>query len=279
MTMADTAADPLEAAIFGDEIERLSRDVRAAGRLLTREQARFLVGTYYDLQGHRVAMGNQAAALQREEKPNDVVEHLHRQMGVLERQCASVLAAWADQFPTNTWAQSQKGIGPILSAGLLAHIDITQAPTVGHIWSFAGLNPNQRWEKGQKRPYNADLKVLCWKIGDSFVKVSGKEDAYYGRLYRQRKEYEVGRDERGELADQAHQTLEKRNIKDPATKRIYESGHMPAGRLDLRARRWTVKLFLSHWHDVAFREHFGEAPPNPYPIAHLGHVHYMEPPT
>lgn len=53
------------------------------------------------------------------------------------------------------------GIGPVISAGLLAHIDIHRAVTVGHIWRFAGLDPSVKWLKKTKRPWNAGLKVLC----------------------------------------------------------------------------------------------------------------------
>ena len=38
-----------------------------------------------------------------------------------------------------------RGIGPVIAAGLLANIDIKQAPTVGHIWRFAGLDPTNKW--------------------------------------------------------------------------------------------------------------------------------------
>jgi hypothetical protein len=132
-----------------------------------------------------------------------------------------------------------------------------------------------KWEKKQRRPWNADLKVLCWKIGDSFVKISGREDAYYGQVYRKRKELEVERDLAGLFADQAAKTLEEKKIRDPETLKTYENGHLPAGRLDLRARRYAVKLFLSHWHEIAYTAEHGERPPFPYPIEHLGHAHVI----
>ena len=53
------------------------------------------------------------------------------------------------------WARSIYGIWPVLAAGLLAHIDIEQAPTVGHIWSFAGLDPTKKWQPKTTRPWNA----------------------------------------------------------------------------------------------------------------------------
>jgi hypothetical protein len=49
--------------------------------------------------------------------------------------------------------------------------------------------------------------------------------------------------------------------------------------LHARAKRYAVKLFLAHLHEVWYREHYKTAPPIPYPIAHLGHAHYIAPPN
>ena len=166
----------------------------------------------------------------------------------------------------------------MLSAGLLAHIDITRAPTVGHIWSFAGLDPTKTWEKGQKRPWNSSLKTLCWKIGQSFMKFSNQEECFYGHLYRERKAREIARNEAGELAEQAKQMLERRNFrKDTIARKFYEEGKLPPAHIDARARRYAVKLFLAHWHEVAYVAHYHQPPPLPYPIAHLGHAHVIRP--
>lgn len=131
-----------------------------------------------------------------------------------------------------------------------------------------------------KRPWNGNLKVLCWKLGDSFVKQSGRDGAFYGRLYRERKAQEVRNNEAGKFSDQAAETLSTKRIQDPLTKATYQAGMLPPGRLDLRARRWTVKIFLAHWHDVAYRDHYHEDPPNPWVFEWGGqaHVHKIEVP-
>jgi hypothetical protein len=258
---------------------RLQKDVRDAGMEVGRDEARELVDLYYRLQDMRIALGNQSQALHNSERPSTVVDYFGSQIGTLERQMVAVLSKFSDSKEVGVWSKSQKGIGPVLAAGLLAHIDIEKAPTVGHIWRFAGLDPTVKWNKGEKRPWNADLKVLCWKIGDSFVKQSGREGALYGQLYKERKIYEVRRDESGGNVETAERTLLERKIQDPPTRRIYESGHLPAGRLDLRARRWSVKLFLSHWHHKAYWEQYGEAPPKPYILTQEGgHAHFIPPP-
>ena len=164
------------------------------------------------------------------------------------------------------------GIGPVISAGLLAHIDIEKAPTVGHIWRFAGLDPTVKWEKGKKRPWNAGLKTLCWKAGQSFMKLSGREDCYYGGVYRERKAYEIVRNDRGDNTTLAVQLVLKVGKTTEAHKHL-STGKLPPGQIDARARRYAVKLFLSHLHAEWYRRHFHKEPPLPYPIAHLGHTH------
>jgi len=275
--MSALEVDDLEASPFAS-VSKLAREVKEAGRFLERDEARFLVDLYYRLQEHRLALRSQERSLLKAERPHDVVTHFAGQIESLERQMVGPLDAFSMASEVGRWSREQLGVGPVIGAGMLAHIDITRAPTVGHIWRFAGLDPTVKWGKGQKRPWNADLKVLCWKLGDSFVKVSGRDNAFYGHVYRQRKALEVERNESGQFAEQAQGTLTDRKISDPKTRRCYEAGMLPPGRLDLRARRYAVKLFLAHWHEVAYREQYGIDPPKPYAIEHLGHAHKIDPP-
>ena len=294
------------------ELQKLSKDLRVAARTLGPAEARFLVDTYYQLQDFRKASANQTRALTDSEEPHDTVAFFQGQFGTVEDQIKKALDEYSAADEMGQWSRLHVGIGPVIAAGLFAHIDIEKAPTVGHIWRFAGLDPTVRWERGQKRPWNADLKVLCWKIGDSFVKFSGRDDCFYGQIYKQRKMYEVDRDNAvrqipagaqvndgvftldgenhtvyliggkqfyGGNAKAAFETLQQKNIKDKETRKLYESGHLPPGRLDLRARRYAVKLFLAHWHEQAYRNHYGTEPPLPYPIAFLGHAHKIESPV
>lgn len=255
------------------------KDIRAAALTLGREEIRYLVTSYYQVQEYRKAAGNMALALGKDEKPCELVSWLSDSQRRIEDDIKAALEAYVKNEPTGQWCLAQHGIGPVISAGLLAHIDITKAPTVGHIWSFAGLNPAQKWGKGEKRPWNAELKVLCWKIGDSFVKSRGSEKSFYGPIYETRKAQEVAKNEAGEFAETARRTLEERNIKDKETRAIYSVGKLPAGRLDLRARRVAVKLFLSHFHDVLMWNEMGKRAPEPYAFAHLAHAHRIDCPS
>lgn len=53
----------------------------------------------------------------------------------------------------------------------------------------------------------------------------------------------------------------------------YSAGRLPPGHLHARAKRWAVKLFLAHWHAVAYRSHFGVPAPKPYVLSQLEHGH------
>lgn len=252
-------------------IDRLSRDIAAAARTLTDDEARYLVDAYYIMQEDRKRANNQVRALGESAEPNSVLQWLATQSTTLENQIKRALDQYTQAHPMGSWLRGIHGIGPVISAGLLAHIDIRKAPTVGHIWRFAGLDPTLKWQKGQKRPWNAALKTLCWKAGQSFMKFSGDEACVYGRAYRERKAYELARNDSGSNAARAAQILAER----PTHKQrdILAAGKLPPGQIDAQARRWAVKLFLSHLHGEWYRREFGTEPPLPYPVAILGHAH------
>jgi hypothetical protein len=255
-------------------VDRLTSDIKKAAINLSRDEARFLVDAYYAMQEDRIRSAAQVRELTANEEPHEVLTWLEAQSQVLEGQIKRALDSYSAAHPVGAWSREVIGIGPVIAAGLLAHIDITRCPTVGHIWSFAGLNPTVSWNKGEKRPWNAKLKTLCWKIGESFVKVSGNEDAVYGKLYLERKAKEIEKNDRGEFAEQAKAKLEKFKIgKDTDAYKAYSQGKLPPAHIHARAKRWAVKQFLSDWHLMAYREHFKQEPPLPYPIVHLGHAH------
>jgi hypothetical protein len=204
------------------------------------------------------------------------VSPTNKQNETLETRIRLLMDHYSRNQPIGVWSRSICGIGPVIAGGLIAHIDITKAPTVGHIWRYAGLDPTSHWNKGEKRPWNAGLKVLCWKIGQSFVKVSNNTRDVYGKVYRHRKEYESAKNLAGDYADQARAKLEKFKIgKDTEAFQHYSAGRLPPAHIQARAERYAVKLFLSHWHEKAYEFHFGKKPPLPYPIAILGHAHHV----
>lgn len=272
----------------------LDKDMRDASRLLQPGEIRYLVDAYYSVQKQRVAQGNQLAALVRSGEPHAIVARIAAEWGRLEKRVALVLDTWGRDLkdPVSDdakarharemaeWSRGHVGIGPIIAAGLAAHIDIERAPTAGAIWAFAGLDPTKTWDKGQKRPWNASLKLLCWKLGESFTKVANREGAFYGQVYAERKRYEVARNDAGTNAETARARLAGPRAPGPTTQafQALSQGKLPDGQLHLRAQRYAVKLFLSHYHGEAYQRWFHTPPPLPYPVAHQGHAHLIPAP-
>lgn len=346
-----------------ESVNRMDRDLVKAASIMSDDEARYLVDAYYTMQDNRKRSENQARTAQKANEPNLVIQWYAQQNRTLEDQVKRALDGYTIGHKMGSWMREVKGIGPVISAGLLAHINIEECPTAGHIWNFAGLNPKLVWPSTEKaaawvkengldvpkaaeafgrnptrlyhaathdkdgkevkltakgltfalsrRPYNASLKTLCWKIGQSFMKFSNHEDCYYGQVYKTRKMLEVSRNESGgnaELAAEALRRIGKDTeahawltacYKPEAVRTLRDSGvvltpgeltkirgepgsgvpMLPPGQIDARARRYAVKLFLSHMHDEWYRRHFGKEPPMPYPIAILGHAHYIAPPN
>lgn len=260
------------------EPARLARaDLRQMASELSLADVRHLVDLYYQFQDFRTQAANQDRAGAAEGRGTTAVQWVYERMVTTEDAIRRLMDVWTDTLRVGRWAKSQVGIGPVLAAGCLATFDADK-PTVGSWWRFAGLDPTLVWAKGEKRPYSARAKVLAWKIGDSFVKQSGRDSAIYGQWYRQRKLYEQERDLAGGNAVAVAATLEAGRIKDKATLARYHTGHLPDGRIDLRARRWAAKLFLAHLHWVAYEDRHGTPPPRPYAIDILHHVHLIAPP-
>lgn len=266
-------------------VVKLSRDIKAASAVLTRRQAGYLVTQYYVWQDQRKRAGSQGTAMDKfkEPEPHEVITWLGDQANQLELQIKGALSQFARNDATGRWAMSITGIGPIISAGLLAHIDMEKAPTVGHIWRFAGLDPTVKWEKGQKRPWNTALKTLCWHIGESFVRQRGRDSGkFYGNLFDERKAQEIVRNDDFQFKAQAEHILATKKIgKTTDAYGYYIKGMLPPAHIHARAKRYTVKLFLSHWHEIAFRyKNKGQMPPKPYILTQEGgHAHMITPPN
>lgn len=262
-----------------ETIETFKKDLKAAALAMTKQQVRYLVDAYYAMQENRIRCYAQKREADKSGEPGKVMEYLAVQAEDLETLAKKALDYWSADQPVGKWLRSITGIGPVIAAGLLAHTDIEKCKkqAAGAFWAFAGYDPTRQWEKGEKRPWNAAFKTLCWKVGESFVKVSGLESDFYGKLIIQRKEYELAKNEKGDYAEQAAAVLKTRP--NHAQAKIYKQGKLPPGHIHARAKRWAVKLFLAHFFEVYYRHHFKTDPPLPYPIAHKGHTHRIPPPN
>jgi len=237
--------DPID-----DEIIPLSRDLRRASDTMGRDEARFLVDQYYGVQKVRKATTEQIRSIEKSDinEPHDMLTHTLGNLRKMESQIVATLTRYTDNHALSQWSKSICGIGPVLSAGLLAYIDTDRASSPASVWRFAGYDPTAVWNKGEKRPHNGDLKTLCWKIGESFQKVCNNPKDFYGHMYQNRKAYESPKNESGEYADQAKRQLEIKNYKkNTDAYKAYIQDKLPLGHLDERAKRHATKIFLSHY--------------------------------
>ena len=128
-------------------------------------------------------------------------------------------------------------------------MDIERFHCVSALWKYAGMHvvdgkaPKMR--RGQKVTWNPKLRSVCYNIGRSFVlNRSSPYRVHYDRF------------------------KEEERQKNP---------ELSKGHIDARARRKTVKLFLSHLFDQWYRLK-GLDPPNPYAIDIMKHKNYIPPP-
>jgi hypothetical protein len=261
------------------KIKELSKDERVLlASNLSNPAARFLVANYYDAQEARKRNVMQLRHIgEKAERELEKLLHWTAQANSeMESMVVKAMTAYAESHPVGRWMLSLYGVGPILAAGFLAHLDVTQTETAGGFWAFAGLaGGTQKWERGQKRPWNAQVKQLCYHFGECIKRTSNHPDSFYGKFYRERKELLVKRNDSGAFAERAK--VYTTNSAD--VKKTLKQGKLPDGNLDRQACNITAKMFLSHLHAVMYWTHYGKAPPKPFAISVLGHAHEIAVPN
>ena len=113
-------------------------------------------------------------------------------------------------------------------------------------------------------PYNKELKVVCHKIGQSFHKVCNNDKSLYGKLFKERLQYELEKNENGDYAEQAATILKTKNFSSKEVKEVYESGKLPMSHIYKRCERYVTKLFISHAFEAAYFNEYKVMPPKPY---------------
>lgn len=164
---------------------------------------------YYDVQKMRMELENQLRSFKQgaSEQDAEVVKTTFAdKLRLLEKDIQKYLQENIEQEPIyDTWLKNIKGIGPVLGAGLVSWIGRvephtitiydkktgkplidkkTKQPvtkekgyaTISKLWAYSGLKVDNdtgkaiKRKKGEKANYNARLKTLLWKVGESFVK-------------------------------------------------------------------------------------------------------------
>jgi hypothetical protein len=294
-------------------IDRLNNALREAAKNLSGKEARFILDSYYQIQDYRMAAHNQTRSQSKEQEPWVFHGWLTAQLMLLEDQLKIALDKYTNAQPLGIAVRHVTGVGPIMAAALMAYIDITKAPTAGHIWSYAGLVNEKKWEKGKPRPFNMKLKVLQYKFGESMVKFQSNPKCEYGHLFTTRKIVEWERNLRGDYdlaakskmtavgesteawswyngcypstrldiskfleCDMKNRDLMLEGIKLEAGKGTFM---LPPAHIHARARRYVSRMFLSHYFEANYWLEYKKLAPIPYILEHPkeqsgGHAHY-----
>lgn len=125
-----------------------------------------------------------------------------------------------------------------------------------------------------KPPYNVKAKTIAYQIIECIIRKGTSE---YATLYRKRKEYEVKNNEAGLYAEEAARQLRKKNFESENAKKCLLQGKLTPAHIDRRARRYVVKIFLSHYFEILWIEKYGMLPKLAPVFSDGNHYHYIMP--
>ncbi|KKN74108.1 hypothetical protein LCGC14_0394480 [marine sediment metagenome] len=155
-----------------------------------REQLRFEVRMFYDLQRLRLQAGGRIQARATEihlsDKDQERIAGIAEALNGLERAQLLTVNKLLKAFPIwDGFLKGVKGIGPTMGGVILAEYDISIAENVSKMWRFGGLAVNsdgtaEKRKKGEKLAYNSFLKSkLLGVLGPSFLKCSSPYRDFY----------------------------------------------------------------------------------------------------
>ena len=133
-----------------------------------KEKIRTLVEVYYDVQDVRIRTFNRLRQFGRIEGVDP--HHLKK----LEAEIRQYIWNEIKDLPiVEKFLKNIRGIGPVLAGGLVTLFDINKADRPSGFWHYAGLHvvngKAPKRKRGKKLDYNPKAKVLCWKLGRSFL--------------------------------------------------------------------------------------------------------------
>ena len=115
MTMMDE--DTPSIGVIQEGIRKLTKDEKFAGIVLGKDEARFLVDAYYQLQDNRIRNDGQVRSMAKDGEPHAVVQWLADMNRTLEDQIKAALDVYSANDPVGKWLRAQVGIGPVIRQG------------------------------------------------------------------------------------------------------------------------------------------------------------------
>jgi hypothetical protein len=156
------------------------------------------------------------------------------------------------------WLSNVNGVSTTLAARLLHRFGYCEDfDRVSDLWSYCGLTPGSKREKGEQMSFDPQAKKVAWLVADCMMKM-GDRSAYRREFFDPYKEKQLKRKDLAE--DMTEGQLEKKNWTPPESQ----------GHAHNRAMRYLAKKFLKHYWAIS-REIKGLKTPDEYIIAHGGH--------
>ncbi len=249
----------------------------------------------------------------RKQKDPDTVEMIRR-LEDLEHWVDGRIGELLKEHPAYGWFSRVKGIGPENIAKVLGLIrvapevndegeELPYADTISALWKFSGYSVEDgrapKRVPGQKLPYNAQLRTLCWRVATSLMKAGVRErctkcgqligqtkrkthecpdptfvaiaTTKFGAYYLKQKVAYQQRYEKAGVRIVPAEELPKKG-----GKRYEPEGIISEGHVHNQALRKTIKLFLAClW--LSWREAEGLPLSEPYAIGIMGHSTVIRP--
>lgn len=143
---------------------------------------------------------------------------------------------------------------------------------------YKGLEGVRVWLS--MRPWNARLKaIVVYRMGSCFIKTCNKPQAFYGQLYKVKKQQLLEENEAGKFKPWADMELATRGAKMKKTERYkyWLQGQLSPDHILARARRWTAQIMLSHLHKVMYYDYHRQLPERPFVFSLPNHSHEILP--
>lgn len=108
-----------------EALQKLNKDIKQGAQTLGKDEARFLVDYYYQMQNDRIATQGRIRAInQGQDEPHETISFINKQVSTIEENIKKILDVYTDNDPVGRWCKSITGIGAVISAGFIASLDV-----------------------------------------------------------------------------------------------------------------------------------------------------------
>lgn len=199
----------------------------------------------------------------------------------MEDRYGSVMGITESEPIYTEWLDNVYGVSTTLTARLIHQFGYCENfEKVSNLWSYAGLAPGQKRERGEQLNYSPDAKKLGWLVADNMIK-QGSNSQYRVAFYDPYKEKQTARMHRheqgmcincGQREAVAPSGDDDPTLCEPCFLNDEPNPTPPTskGHADNRARRYLAKKFLKHYWYIS-RDLKGLSTPDEWVITHGGH--------